>query len=124
MLTFLALAARNGLASRADFVQRLPTAEELCHHLGCIENGQSCGPDLPGDAGVGTFGGSEDHAAIVLCRAGELAQYSFCPMRLEAAVPFPPSLAMVLAVSGATAEKGAARRSDYNDHESFTNARK
>ena len=50
---------------------------------------QDCGDELPGDAGVGTFGGSEDHTAILLCAAGELRQYGFCPTRLEAAVPFP-----------------------------------
>ena len=55
ILTFLALAARNRLAERADFRDKLPTPELLCHYLGCIENGQDCGPDLPGDAGVGTY---------------------------------------------------------------------
>ena len=115
ILTFLALAARNELAARPEFRERLPTAEDLCHYLGCIENGQSCGPGLPGDAGVGTFGGSEDHTAILLCQPGELAQYSFCPTRLEAVVPFPRSMTMLLAVSGATAQKGAERLRDYND---------
>lgn len=54
ILTFLALAARNGLAQRDGFRSRLPSPELLCHYLGCIENGQSCGEELPGDAGVGT----------------------------------------------------------------------
>ncbi len=131
----------------------------LCHYLGCIENGQDCGAELPGDAGVGTFGGSEDHTAIMCaaprrapaappprrpaapppprpaaspppraaspphlpcistrcCTAGQLAQYSFCPTRLERAVPFPPSLVLVLAVSGATAHKGSDKLQDYNN---------
>ena len=60
-----------GLAADAANA-RLPSAEDLCHYLGCIENGQSCGPELPGDAGVGTFGGSEDHTAIMGCAAGRL----------------------------------------------------
>ena len=114
-LTFLALAARNGLAQNATFAEALPTAEELCHYLGCIENGQSCGTLLPGDAGVGTFGGSEDHTAIMLCNPGELRRYAFCPTRLEAAIPFPPDLCMLIAVSGAIAQKGAERLRDYND---------
>ena len=115
ILSFLALAARNGLADNPDFLARLPCAEDLCHYLGCIENGQSCGPELPGDAGVGTFGGSEDHTAILLCEPGMLAQYAFCPTRLETTIPFPRGLTMLLAVSGATAQKGAERLRDYND---------
>ena len=114
-LTFLALAARNGLATRSAFLERLPTAEMLCHYLGCIENGQSCGDLLPGDAGVGTFGGSEDHTAIMLCNEGELRQYAFCPTRLEQSIPFSAGLCMMIAVSGATAQKGAERLRDYND---------
>ena len=70
--TFLSLSARNRLADNPNFRSWLPTAEELCHYLGCIENGQDCGAHLPGDAGVGTFGGSEDHTAILLCRRAEL----------------------------------------------------
>ena len=114
-LMFLALAARNKLGSSPELVRALPTAEQLAHYLGCIENGQDCGPSLPGDKGVGTFGGSEDHTAILLCGAGELRQYSFCPTRLEARVRMPPGLVFVLAVSGAVARKGAERLADYNN---------
>ena len=115
ILTFLALAARNQLASKPQFQRLLPTPELLCHYLGCIENGQDCGAELPGDTGVGTFGGSEDHTAILLCSAGELQQYSFCPTALEARVPMPRSLCFVIAVSGATARKGAEKLADYNN---------
>ena len=125
--SFLALARRNGLPASPKFRQLLPRAEELCHYLGCLENGQDCGPELPGDAGVGlgvglglglglgsglglglakpnpnpdpnpnpnpnqvgTFGGSEDHTAIMCCSAGHLSQYAFCPTRLEATLAFP-----------------------------------
>ena len=115
IVTFLALSARNALTHHPKFTSALPTPEVLCHYLGCIENGQDCGTLLPGDAGVGTFGGSEDHTAILLCMPGELRQYSFCPTRLEAAIPFPPGLVMLIAVSGATAQKGDERLKDYND---------
>ena len=83
--TFLCLSARNRLS--AQLRARLPTAEALCHYLGCVENGQDCGHELPGDAGVGTFGGSEDHTAILLCRRAELRVYAFCPTALEAPLP-------------------------------------
>jgi len=84
--TFLCLSARNRLS--AQLRARLPTAEALCHYLGCVENGQDCGPELPGDAGVGTFGGSEDHTAILLSRRAELRVYAFCPTALEAPLHF------------------------------------
>ena len=50
------------------------TAENLVEYLGCIENGQSFGI-LTGESGVGTFGGSEDHTAILCARAGQISQY-------------------------------------------------
>jgi len=111
--TFLCLSARNRLS--AQLRARLPTAEALCHYLGCVENGQDCGHELPGDAGVGTFGGSEDHTAILLCRRAELRVYAFCPTALEATLPSPPSLTWLIAVSGATARKGAERLAEYNN---------
>ena len=43
----------------------------------------------PNSSQVGTFGGSEDHTAIMCCTAGHLAQYAFCPTRLEATLAFP-----------------------------------
>ena len=52
---------------------RRPTAPpsarptDLAGYLGTVENGRTFGP-LAGDTGVGTFGGSEDHTAILCCR--------------------------------------------------------
>ncbi len=114
-LTFIALARRNSLASHPIFASAgLGVPEHLCHYLGCIENGSSCGESLPGDAGVGTFGGSEDHTAIMCCEAQRLRVYSFCPTRLEADTPFCTSLRLVIAASGALARKTAERMQDYN----------
>jgi len=116
ILTFLSLCARNQLTSDSKFLSSFTSSEELCHYLGCIENGQDCGSTLPGDNGVGTFGGSEDHTAIMLCEPHQLRQYAFCPTTLEAAIPFPQGeWVMLVAVSGATAQKGAERLKDYND---------
>ena len=113
-LTFLALAKRNQLAARPEFAASFPTPEVLCHYLGCCENGQSCGA-LPGDKGVGTFGGSEDHTAIMCCGAGQARQYAFCPTRLERVVDFSPELKLIIAVSGAEAHKGGDKLADYNN---------
>ena len=71
--------------------QAIATPEDLAGYLATVENGQSFGA-LTGDRGVGTFGGSEDHTAMLCCRAGELSQYSFCPVRHERQVPFPPAI--------------------------------
>ena len=55
---------------------------DLAGYLGTIENGRTFGP-LAGDQGVGTFGGSEDHTAILCCRSATLSQYPIraCPLR-------------------------------------------
>jgi galactokinase len=109
----LALIAVNELESTNLYRAHLGTAEDLAGYLGCVENGQSFGP-LTGDQGVGTFGGSEDHTAILACRPGLLSQYSFCPVRAERVVPFPDDHVLVMAVSGVVAEKTGAALAAYN----------
>ena len=47
----------------------------------CIENGRTFGA-LAGDAGVGTHGGSEDHAAMLAGTAGACSGFAFVPLRL------------------------------------------
>lgn len=90
-----------------------PDRERLAEYLGCVENGQTYGA-LAGHRGVGTFGGSEDHTAMLCGGEGELRQYAFCPVRLEDAVPFPATAALVVAVSGVQAEKTGAAKDRYN----------
>jgi galactokinase len=109
----LALVAVNDLEETELYRANLGTAEDLAGYLGCVENGQSFGP-LTGDRGVGTFGGSEDHTAILCCRPGLLSQYSFCPVRPERVVPFPEDHVLVMAVSGVVAEKTGAALAAYN----------
>jgi galactokinase len=110
---FLGIAAVNGLQEDATYRQEIRTAEDLAGYLATVENGQSFG-SLTGDRGVGTFGGSEDHTAMLCCRAAEMSQYSFCPVRHERQVPFPPGHRFVVAVSGVIAEKTGAAREAYN----------
>jgi galactokinase len=111
--TFLALADANSLGERADYRREFPNAERLAGYLGAVENGYSYGA-FGGDVGVGTFGGSEDHTAILCARPGSLVQYSFCPVRFERAVPLPADHELVIAYSGVTAEKIGAAREHYN----------
>lgn len=110
---FVALAEINHLEQRLEYQSNIHNAEELAEYLGCIENGQSFG-SLAGDKGVGTFGGSEDHSAILCCRAGQLSQYSFCPVRAERTLNFPTDYAFVIASSGVEASKTDAARAQYN----------
>ena len=110
---FTALAAANALEEREEFRTSLRRPEDLAGYLGAVENGLSFGP-LAGDRGVGTFGGSEDHTAILCCRAGRLAQYAFRPVRFEREVAVPPGWTFVVGASGVSAEKAGGARDAYN----------
>lgn len=109
-LVLLDLAA---VADEEPFLTAIADDEQLAEYFGCIENGQTYGT-LEGRRGVGTFGGSEDHTAMICGVPDALVQYSFCPVRPERIVPFPDDLALVVAVSGVDAEKTGAAREDYN----------
>jgi len=111
--TFLALAEANDLAATAEWRDHLGTREALAGYLGCIENGQDFGP-FTGDRGVGTFGGSQDHTAILCCQADRVSRYAFCPITLEAEIPWPDTMALVIAVSGVRARKTGPERESYN----------
>lgn len=111
--TFLVLAEVNTLASRPEYRDDIRGTEDLAGYLGAIESGQPFGR-LAGDAGVGTFGGSEDHTAILCARAGMLVQYAFCPPRLERTIALSEEHRLVIAVSGVSAEKTGAARERYN----------
>lgn len=112
---WLVLSERNDIRSTPKFQQYLKTDEELYAYLGFIENGQDCGAGLLGDRGVGTFGGSEDHTAIMSCRARQLEVYSYCPTKHLGSFPFPVDMVFVIAVSGALAEKTGDAMCDFNN---------
>jgi galactokinase len=110
---FLAISDINRLAEDETYQEAMSTREDLAGYLATVENGQSFGA-LTGDRGVGTFGGSEDHTAMLCCRAGELSQYAFCPVRHERQVRCPSGRRFVVAVSGVKAEKTGAAMDAYN----------
>ncbi|MFC7464980.1 galactokinase family protein [Brachybacterium sp. GCM10030252] len=109
----LAMIDLSGLAAEPAFATAITTPEQLGEYLGTVENGQSFG-ELSGHRGVGTFGGSEDHTAMLCGVPGALVQYSFCPVRHERTVALGDELALVIAVSGVEAAKTGAAREDYN----------
>jgi galactokinase len=108
-----ALARRAGLPSRPEWRAEIGCVEDLAWYLGCVENGLDY-RGLPGTAGVGTHGGSEDHTAILACRVGCLSQYRFVPVSHEGDIPMPPAWAFVIASSGVHADKAGSVRDDYN----------
>ena len=110
---FLAIADANDLYGWPRFAKVASVPEDLAAYLACIENGQSYGT-FEGDRGVGTFGGSEDHTAILCCRARRLSQYRFAPVRLEQQVSMPEEWIFVIANSGVVASKTGAARDCYN----------
>jgi len=110
---FLALAKINRLSERAEYLQNIGSSEDLAGYLGTVENGQTF-RGLVGDQGVGTFGGSEDHTAILCSRPGFLRQYAFCPVRLERDIPLPNGYVLAIAASGVVAEKTGTARDSYN----------
>jgi len=109
----LALSRVNDLPATVTYRANIASREDLAEYLGTIENGQDFRA-LAGDAGVGTFGGSEDHTAILCCRPGELRQYSFCPIRHERTVALPSDLVLTIGVSGVIAMKTGAAQAKYN----------
>jgi galactokinase len=111
--TFLALRETNDLIHHPAYRSNIATNEVLATYLACVENGQSF-LDLAGDSGVGTFGGSEDHTAILCCRARRLSQFRFCPARLEREIPLSANCAFIIGVSGVVADKTGSAREKYN----------
>ncbi|MEQ1645379.1 MAG: galactokinase, partial [Pyrinomonadaceae bacterium] len=113
IMVFSALDQVNELSASGRFQDNIRTDLDLAEYLGCIENGQSF-RDLAGSAGVGTFGGSQDHAAIVLGKADQLSAFSFAPLRHDKDLAFPETHSFVIASSGVAAEKTGAARELYN----------
>ncbi len=111
--TFLALSNLNSLPDRDDYRQAIPDLAALAGYLGAMENGYSYG-NLEGTRGVGTFGGSEDHTAILCGQPDTIVQYSYSPVRFEKSIRLPTELIFAIASSGIPAEKTGSANTDYN----------
>ena len=110
---FTVLSEINRLSERGEYQANLQSVFDLAAYLGCIENGQTY-RSLIGAGGVGTFGGSEDHTAILTSEPGRLKQYSFCPVRHERTVQLPQECVFVIGVSGVVADKTGSAKARYN----------
>jgi galactokinase len=111
--TFLGLDAILLVSATPGWRAAIRSDAELAGYLAAAESGADFGP-LAGAAGVGTRGGSEDHAAILCAQPQHVVQFSFAPTRFERAVTLAPGLAFVIGCSGVRAEKGGAVRKHYN----------
>ena len=111
--SFLCYNAVNALDQRPEYTSNIRTVEDMAGYLGTCENGQTFGT-LVGDKGVGTFGGSEDHTAILTCKPRMINVYSYCPVKFEQAAPIPEGYTFAIASSGVVAEKTGAARDKYN----------
>jgi galactokinase len=108
-----ALARVGAIDRRAEWQENIAGPRDVAGYFACIENGMSFG-SLSGDSGVGTHGGSEDHAAILTGVPGHLAAFAFVPMRAIAIVPVPERWRFVLSPCGVPAQKTGAAREAYN----------
>jgi galactokinase len=110
---YLVLASVNRLEARPAYCEVIGSHEDLGEYLGAVENGLGF-RSLSSEAGVGTFGGSEDQTAILCSEAGRLRQYSYCPVRHERTVDVPDGLEFAIGVSGVTASKTGSAMGAYN----------
>jgi len=109
----LALIEVNGLTDTEEFRENIRNPIELAGYLATVENGQTFG-SLEGDRGVGTFGGSEDHTAMLNCHAGKLGQYTYCPVRFQRQIAMPEGYTLAIGGCGVAAEKTGAAMAKYN----------
>ena len=110
---FLAIAEVNRLGDRDGYRKHVHGLADLAGYLGSVENGQPFGA-LAGDHGVGTFGGSEDHTAILCSEPGRVGYFEFCPGRRIATLPVPKDYTFAIASSGIVAQKTGNARDRYN----------
>ncbi|MFW6059013.1 MAG: galactokinase family protein [Phycisphaeraceae bacterium] len=111
---FFALARVNDLENDPTYQQALGEFRALAGYLGAIENGSTFA-GLAGDRGVGTFGGSQDHTAIIGSRADQLGLFGYCPVQLERYIDLPDGHTFAVGVSGAEAVKTGGAQQSYNN---------
>ena len=112
------MALSTALITRGQFDERSQWAaasapEDLAGYLGAVENGLTF-KSFAGATGVGTLGGSEDHTAILMARAGRVSAYSYLPVVRQGDAEMPRDWSFVVAASGVEADKAGSVREQYN----------
>ena len=110
----LSMLCMTGMSKTRAFGSAVRSREDLAGFLGAVEAGAAFG-DLPGDDGVGTRGGAQDHAAILCSEPGRLGLYSYLPVRCLEHLDFPEDMAFVVCHSGVDARKASDAREEYNN---------
>jgi galactokinase len=113
MMSFCAICLVNRLQEAPELKRDIRDGIDLAMYLACCENGQSF-RGLTGGKGVGTFGGSEDHTAILNCREGCLSLNRYAPTLFKAEMAWPPDWGLAVAFSGVRAEKTREALEKYN----------
>jgi galactokinase len=108
-----AIVRRGALDERPEWRRELPAPTDLAGYLGAVENGLTF-KAFTGAGGVGTHGGSEDHTAILLCRAGQVSAYSYLPVLHHGDAAMPRDWFFAVAASGVEADKAGAALEQYN----------
>ena len=108
-----ALVRTGDIDRHAEWLANIRGPLDAASYFGCLENGMPFGT-LAGDAGVGTHGGSEDHAAIVTGIPATLSAFRFVPMRHLEDVRLPAEWRFVLSPCGIAARKTGAEMHRYN----------
>jgi galactokinase len=109
-----ALVRAAGIDDRPEWRTNIRGTLDIAGYFACIENGRTFGT-LQGDGGVGTHGGSEDHAAILGATPGELSAFAFVPMRPIERVTVPEGWRFVLAPSIVRSSKTGGAQGAYNN---------
>jgi galactokinase len=107
------LIACSGIGGSPEWDDAITSLEDRAGYFGCIENGADFRA-FEGHQGIGTHGGSEDHAAIVLSEDGRLRAFSYAPIDLLETVTMPGAWTFVIATTGVAARKAGELRSAYN----------
>ena len=108
-----ALVRTAELETRDEWRSNISGPLDAAAYYACIENGAAF-RSLEGDSGVGTHGGSEDHAAILCGAPARLTALAFVPLRLLATTAVPSQWRFVVTSSGVRAEKSGGARDAYN----------
>jgi len=93
--------------------------EMLASYLAAVEAGRTfdalgSNARLP-SAGVGTDGGAQDQAAILLSRPGELLHLSYRPLKIVNSARLPAEWTVAVGSSGVTARKAEEVRGAFNE---------
>ncbi len=107
----LALIERNGLAGRV--FNLVENKRGFAEYLGAVENGRPfrTAQELEG---VGTKGGCQDHAAIILGREKTFTRISYNPLGKIGELQLPTGWGIAVGVSGVHARKTGEQKGDYN----------